>query len=95
VLKTSVVSAVSAVVVVAVSFWLNPSPEQHREEIKKVVAERSPVAGMFGLGALTAFTSNYHPLGVASYATVNGRVVSIGFMGMVFVMQPEPESLQR
>ncbi|MBW6493809.1 MAG: hypothetical protein K0B16_04510 [Burkholderiaceae bacterium] len=94
-LKTSVVSAVSAAVVVAVSFWLNPSPEQHREEIKKVVAERSPVAGMFGLGALTAFTSNYHPLGVASYATVNGRVVSIGFMGMVFVMQPEPESLQR
>lgn len=90
-LKASVVSAISAVVVVGLSFWLNPSPEQHREQIKKVVAERSPVAGMFGLGALTAFTSNYHPLGVASYATVNGRVVSIGFMGMVFVMQSEPE----
>ena len=90
-LKASVVSALSAVVVVALSFWLNPSPEQHREQIKKAIAERSPVAGMLGLGALTAFTSNYHPLGVASYATVNGRVVSIGFMGMVFVMQPEPE----
>lgn len=90
-LKASVVSALSAVVVVALSFWLNPSPEQHREQIKKAIAERSPVAGMLGLGALTAFTSNYHPLGVASYATVNGRVVSIGFMGMVFVMQPDPE----
>ncbi len=90
-LKASVVSAVSAVVVVALSFLLNPSPEQHREQIKKAIAERSPVASVLGLGALTAFTSNYHPLGVASYATVNGRVVSIGFMGMVFVMQPEPE----
>ena len=89
--KASVVSAISALVVVALAFWLNPSPEQHRAQIKKVIAERSPVAGMFGVGALTAFTSNYHPLGVASYATANGRVVSIGFMGMVFVMQPEPE----
>ena len=90
-LKTSVVAAVSAVVVVALSFWLNPSPEQHREQIKEAIAERSPVAGMLGLGALTAFTSTYHPLGVASYATANGRVVSIGFMGMVFVIQPEEE----
>jgi hypothetical protein len=46
---------------------------------------------MLGLGALTSFTSNYHPLGVASYATANDRVVSVGFMGMVFVMQPDPE----
>ncbi len=90
-LKASVVSAVSALVVVALSFWLNPSPKQHRDQIKKVIAERSPVAGMFGLGELTAFTSTYHPLGVASYATANDRVVSIGFMGMVFVIQPEPE----
>lgn len=79
-------AAVAALVVVA--FVTNPSPERHREKIKAAIAERSPIAGALGLGALTAFTSTYHPLGVASYTTVNERTVSIGAFGMVFVRQP-------
>ena len=55
------------------------------------LAARSPLAGALGLGALAAFTSVYHPLGVASYTTVNDRVVSIGAFGMVFVRQPSAE----
>jgi hypothetical protein len=85
-LKSSVVSAGVALAVVAAAFALNPSPEQHRERIKQAIAERSPVAGVFGIGVLTAFTSTYHPLGVASYTTVNGRTVSVGAFGMVFVL---------
>jgi len=50
------------------------------------VAERSPIAGALGLGALAAFSSSYHPLGVASYTQVGERTVSIGFLGMVFVL---------
>ena len=89
--KTPVVSAIAAVVIVALAFLLNPSPERHRDEIRNAIAERSPIAGVFGLGALTAFASTYHPLGVASYATVNDRVVSVGAFGMVFFIQPSQD----
>ncbi|MCU0930252.1 MAG: hypothetical protein MUE43_00345 [Serpentinimonas sp.] len=84
--KATVVSAVVTAAVIGVAFLLNPSPDQHREKIKAAIAERSPVAGALGLGALAAFTSTYHPLGVASYTTVNGRTASVGALGMVFVM---------
>jgi len=85
--KSPLVSAVVAAVVVAAAFVLNPSPEKHREKIKEAVSERSPLAGVLGLGALSAFASTYHPLGVASYTTVNDKVLSFGAFGMVFVIQ--------
>ena len=85
--KAALVSAALAAAITATAFLLNPSPERHRTEIKKAIAERSPLAGALGIGALTAFTSTYHPLGVASYTTVNDRTVSIGAFGMVFVLE--------
>ncbi len=89
--KRLVVSSVVVVIVVALAFVLNPSPEQHRVKIKEVISERSPLAGVLGIGALTAFTSTYHPLGVASYTTVNDRTVSVGAFGMVYVLQPSED----
>jgi hypothetical protein len=89
--KAAVVSAVAAAAVTAAAFLLNPTPEQHRTRIKEAIGERSPLAGALGIGALTAFTSTYHPLGVASYTTVNDRTVSIGAFGMVFVLQSPQE----
>ncbi|HZE93018.1 MAG TPA: hypothetical protein VE029_15100 [Rhizobacter sp.] len=89
--QAKLVPAVVSGVVVALAFVLNPSPEQHRTRIKEVIAERSPLAGALGLGVLAAFTSTYHPLGVASYTTANGRTVSVGAFGMVFVIQPSLE----
>ncbi len=89
--RTVVVTAVVAAAATAAAFLLNPSPEQHRARIKEAIAERSPIAGALGIGALTAFTSTYHPLGVASYTTVNGRTVSVGALGMVFVLQASDE----
>jgi hypothetical protein len=86
--KTAVISAIVAAAVTAAAFALNPSPERHRLKIKEAIAERSPLAGALGIGALTAFASTYHPLGVASYTTVNDRTVSFGMLGMVFVRQP-------
>ncbi len=86
--KAPLLTLIAAGIVVALAFALNPSPEQHRASIKAAIAERSPLAGLLGLGALAAFASNYHPLGVASYTTVNGKTVSIGVLGMVFVIQP-------
>lgn len=86
--RTALVSAIVAATLTAAAFLLNPSPEQHRAKIKEAIAERSPVAGALGIGALTAFTSTYHPLGVASYTTVNDRTVSVGAFGLVVVLQP-------
>lgn len=85
--RISLVSAVVGGALVAAAFVLNPSPDQHRAEIRKAVAERSQLARLLGIGALTAFASTYHPLGVASYTTVNGRTVSVGAFGIVFVLQ--------
>lgn len=89
--RTAVASALVAAALTAAAFVLNPSPERHREKIKQAVAERSPLAGALGLGALAAFTSTYHPLGIASYTTVNGRTVSVGAFGLVVVLQPGEE----
>ncbi|MBI5256257.1 MAG: hypothetical protein HY855_07155 [Burkholderiales bacterium] len=80
--------AVVAVVIV-LAFATNPSAERHRANIKAAVADRSPLAGALGIGALTAFASTYHPLGVASYTTVNDKVVSVGAFGTVFVLSQE------
>lgn len=78
-------AAVAATIVIA-AFALNPSAERHRTQIKESIAERSPLAGLLGVGALAAFASNYHSLGVASYTSINNKTVSVGLLGMVFVL---------
>jgi hypothetical protein len=83
--------AVGAAIVV-LAFVLNPTPEKHRAKIKEAISERSLVAKAFGVGALTAFVSSYSSLGVGSYTTVNGRIVSIGALGMVYVRDPAPQN---
>lgn len=80
------VSAAVVAGVIALAVVLNPSPEQHRARIKQAVAERSRLAGLLGMGALKAFVSGYHSLGVASYTEVDGKAASIGAFGIVFVL---------
>ena len=67
---------------------LNPSPERHREKIRETIGERSPIARVLGMGALAAFASNYHSLGVASYPTAGDKTLSVGAFGLVYVLQP-------
>jgi hypothetical protein len=88
--KSSLISAVVGAAIVALAFVLNPSPDQHRAKIRESIAERNQLAGMLGLGALAALASTYHPLGVASYTTVNDRTVSVGALGVVFFIEPSP-----
>lgn len=78
--------AIAAVVILVLAFVLNPSPDRHREKIRADIAERNPIAGLFGMGAVTAFASGYHSLGIASYTKFDDRITSVGFMGMVFVL---------
>lgn len=83
--KRNWIPLVVVAAVIALAFVLNPSPERHRARIQQAVGERSPIAGLLGLGSLTAFVSNYHTLGVASYTTAGDRVLSVGVFGIVFV----------
>jgi len=64
---------------------LNPGPEAHREKLKAEIADRSQLAGLLGINKLAAVASTYHTLGLASYSTLNDRVVSYGAYGIVFI----------
>ena len=79
------VAVIAVLSVLVLALALNPSAEQHRTQIKAAIAERSPIAGALGIGSLTAFTSTYHSLGVASYTTANDKTVSVGAFGVVVV----------
>lgn len=68
----------------------NPSADVHRETIREQTADRNPLAGALGLGALAAFTSTYHSLAVASYTTLGERTVSVGAFGFVHVTEFGP-----
>jgi hypothetical protein len=85
--KSRYVAVIGVLSVLVLALALNPSAEQHRAQIKATIAERSPIAGALGIGSLTAFTSTYHSLGVASYTTANDKTVSVGAFGVVVVTQ--------
>jgi hypothetical protein len=87
---TKLFTAAASATVIVLAFVLNPSPEQHRVKIKSALSERSEINKALGIGALTAFVSTYSSIGVASYTTVNGRTVSIGAFGLVYVREPSP-----
>jgi hypothetical protein len=84
--KTAKTLAV-AVIAIILAFVLNPSAEKHRATIKEAIADRSPLEAVLGVGVLTAFVSNYHSVGVASYTVVGDKVVTVGAFGMVFLVQ--------
>ena len=85
--RNTVLTLAIPAAVLLLALVLNPSPERHRDKIKESVGRRSPMAGLLGLGSLAAFASNYHSLGVASYTRTGERTLSVGALGMVFVMQ--------
>ncbi|MFO1253673.1 MAG: hypothetical protein U1E77_21630 [Inhella sp.] len=87
-LKPLRIAATLAVLIAAAALF-NPSAEQHRSQIKKVMAERSQIAALLRLGDMAAFVSNYHSLGLASYTTVNGKLLSVGAVGVVVVLEPD------
>lgn len=84
-MSKSLSGPIVAAAVIALAFALNPSPEKHRAKIKEVIAERSQLERVLGIGQLTSFASHYHSVGVGSYTTVNDKVTSLGAFGLVFV----------
>lgn len=85
--KPAYLPAIVAAATIALAVVLNPSPEAHRAKIREVIAERSQLERVLGVGVLTAFASKYKSLGLLSYTTVNDELVSVGVLGMVFIVQ--------
>jgi hypothetical protein len=85
--KTKVVPILAAGAVLLAAFLLNPSAERHRDTIREEVGARNPLARLLSVGALTAFASSYHSVGLASYTTAGDRVLSVGALGMVYVRE--------
>jgi hypothetical protein len=84
---SKIILATMVAVVLAAAVALNPSADQHRARIRTALSERSPLAAALGVGALTAFASTYHSVGVGSYTVVQGRTVSVGAFGLVIVVE--------
>ncbi|MBA3033726.1 MAG: hypothetical protein KKF85_06935 [Gammaproteobacteria bacterium] len=85
-IKNTFVTTVVALVTVGLAVAFNPSPEKHRATIEEATAQRNPIAGLLGIGVLTAFVSTYHSVGVASYTMVNDKLITVGAFGMVFLL---------
>ena len=64
----------------------NPSAEQHRESIAAEFAEQRPLAGAVGLGAVSAYFTDMHSFVLGSYTMKGDELVSIGLLGMVWVV---------
>jgi len=84
--RSFLTGAVAGAALLGAALLLNPSAERHRDKIKTALAERSELNAALGVGALTAFVSNYHSLGIASYTTAGDKTLSVGVLGMVFVL---------
>jgi len=84
--RQKLIPLITIIFILILAAVLNPSPERHREKIRQVISERSELESFFGIGKLTAFVSQYKSLGIASYTTANGQVISIGVLGMIFVI---------
>lgn len=65
---------------------LNPSADRHRDTIRETVNGRSPFEQALGVGHLKAFMASYESLGVVSWTKAGDEVVSVGLLGMVFVV---------
>jgi hypothetical protein len=85
-MSKAVTSAIVTAAVFVAAIALNPSADKHREKIRQATADRHPVAGALGLGALKAFVSSYHSVGVASYTTGDEQLQSVGAFGVVLVL---------
>lgn len=84
-LPRAVIYLGAAVIALLLLFATNPSAATHRRHIRDAFGNAHPVANLFGLGSVSAAAVAYHSDGLWSYTEFDGRKVSYGALGMVFV----------
>lgn len=70
----------------ALMLLLNPSADRHRETVRDTVNARSAFEQALGVGNLKAFMARYESLGIVSWTVAGDDVLSVGVLGMVFVV---------
>lgn len=91
--KKTLTTIILALLALVAAMALNPSDARHRSAIRDAVAQRSPIAGALGLGAIKAMTVEYHSFGIVSYTSSDDYVISVGALGFVHVRKDAaPES---
>ena len=88
--KKTLTSIIIFLLGLVLAMVFNPSGERHRQAIRDTEAERSPIAGALGLGTLKSLVAEYHSLGIASYTSMDDRVISVGALGFVHVTPNPP-----
>jgi hypothetical protein len=81
-------------VVLAVAILLavtNPSADSHRKAMADEYKAERPLAGAVGLGALSAQLPEYHSAILGSYTTSGDELASVGLLGFVWVVPPNPQ----
>jgi len=89
--QNPLLSLLVVLVVMVLLAVTNPSPEQHRKAIAAEIAELRPLAGAVGLGAVSAHFTEMHSFVLGSFTTNGEEVVSIGLLGMVWVVGERPQ----
>jgi hypothetical protein len=67
----------------AIGVLANPDKAKHDQIIRQQVRNQSPIASIFGAGRLASWVADYHSIGIASYTTIDGKVVTMGAFGIV------------
>lgn len=76
---------IALLIILLLAALSNPGKARHDAAVREKVAAQSPVASLFGVGRLTTWVSQYHSLGVVSYTTLDGKLISVGAFGMISV----------
>lgn len=77
--------AIGIAILTVAAFFLNPDEQEHDSALRGGIARKAPVASLLGGGRVASWLSTYHDLGVASYTEIDGRVRTMGALGIVVV----------
>jgi hypothetical protein len=85
--KKSAGKAIAVMLAVLILVLSNPSKEQHRDAFRGAVRRELPLASLLGAGRVASWLTDYHSLGVASFSTLDGSVVTFGAFGIVWAAE--------
>ena len=78
--------AAPLLVVVIILVMTNPNPQRHQAAIRDTIQQTHPVAGaLVGFAQIFGDVTAYQSIGILSYTTYRGQVMSVGLFGYVWV----------
>jgi len=79
-------SAITIILLVAAVLALsNPGHERHMQAFREAVRKEAPLMSLFNLDELVSKFQVYHSAIIFSWTELEGKVVTYGFLGSVWV----------